>query len=40
MSYSGKDFNVIILELPYIFGVAPGKKVLWAPLIKYVDSSP
>ncbi len=40
MAFASKDFNVIILELPYIFGATPEKKVLWEPLIKYVNSFP
>ncbi|MFA5303227.1 MAG: NAD(P)-dependent oxidoreductase [Candidatus Nanoarchaeia archaeon] len=40
LSLSGKDFKVIILELPYIFGTAPGKKILWEVLIKYVNAWP
>jgi nucleoside-diphosphate-sugar epimerase len=40
MAIASKDFKVVILELPYIFGATPGKKVLWTPLIKYVNSFP
>ncbi|VVB75499.1 NAD dependent epimerase/dehydratase family protein [Candidatus Tiddalikarchaeum anstoanum] len=37
---AGKDFTLVILELPYIFGLAPGKKPLWTPLIKYFKNAP
>jgi len=30
------DLELMILELPYIFGVAPGLTPLWAPLIRYI----
>jgi dihydroflavonol-4-reductase len=32
------DLEVVMLELPYIFGVTSGCKPLWAPLIDYVRS--
>jgi dihydroflavonol-4-reductase len=40
ISLSSKEFKVIVLELPYIFGTAPGKKILWEPLIKYINKWP
>ena len=40
LAVANDEFKVIVLELPYIFGVSPGKKPLWAPLIKYVNSWP
>ncbi|MDD4353378.1 MAG: NAD(P)-dependent oxidoreductase [Candidatus Nanoarchaeia archaeon] len=40
LALAGKNFNVTILELPYIFGTAPGKKILWEGLIKYINSAP
>jgi dihydroflavonol-4-reductase len=30
------DLELMILELPYIFGAAPGLTPLWAPLIRYL----
>jgi len=35
---SGEDFQVCILELPYIFGYMEGRKSLWQPLINYIKS--
>lgn len=32
------EFELIVLELPYIFGNMPGRKPLWYPLIKYIKS--
>lgn len=32
------DLGVVMLELPYIFGVTSGCKPLWAPLIDYIRS--
>ncbi len=32
------DLQLIILELPYIFGSMPGRTPLWKPLIDYVNS--
>ena len=34
----GSDLDLMILELPYIFGAMPGRLPLWAPLIRYVAS--
>ncbi len=31
--------DVMILELPYIFGKMPGRTPLWKPLINYIDSN-
>ena len=31
---------VIFLEIPYVFGAAPGQIPLWKPLIEYIDKSP
>jgi nucleoside-diphosphate-sugar epimerase len=33
------DLDLMILELPYIFGAAPGRRPLWAPIIAYVRAS-
>jgi nucleoside-diphosphate-sugar epimerase len=33
------DLQLMVLELPYIFGSAPGRIPLWKPLIDYIDSS-
>lgn len=35
----GAEMAVITLELPYIFGVMPGRMPLWKPLVKYAASS-
>jgi dihydroflavonol-4-reductase len=32
------DLELMVLELPYIFGAMPGRVPLWAPLIAYVRS--
>ncbi|MHB9032039.1 MAG: NAD(P)H-binding protein [Anaerolineae bacterium] len=32
------DLEVMFLELPYIFGVTPGLRPLWQPLIRYAAS--
>jgi len=37
---AGKDINLAILELPYIFGSMPGRVPLWKPLVDYVRSAP
>ena len=33
LKYADKDMDVAILELPYIFGVQPGRKPVWVVLI-------
>jgi nucleoside-diphosphate-sugar epimerase len=30
------DMDLMILELPYIFGAMPGRTPLWAPLVRYI----
>lgn len=35
----GADMAVMTLELPYIFGVMPGRTPLWKPLVQYAASS-
>jgi dihydroflavonol-4-reductase len=37
---AGSDVNLAILELPYVFGVMPGRAPLWKPLVDYVRSAP
>ena len=32
------DLELMVLELPYVFGVMPGRVPLWSPLIRYVTS--
>ena len=34
------DMQVMILELPYIFGSMPGRTPLWKPLIDYIRATP
>lgn len=34
------DLELVILELPYIFGRMPGRKPLWTPLIRYLAATP
>lgn len=36
----GSDMEVMILELPYIFGSMPGRTPIWKPLIDYIRSTP
>ncbi len=36
---AGPALDLMILELPYIFGAIPGRTPLWKPLIQYVNSS-
>ena len=36
LSHVGNDFEVAILELPYIFGAAPGRGTLWGYMIDTV----
>jgi nucleoside-diphosphate-sugar epimerase len=40
LALSDNNFKVTVLELPYIFGTAPGKKILWAGLVKYLNDHP
>lgn len=40
ISVAGDGLDVMILELPYIFGTAPGLKPLWEPLFKYIKKTP
>jgi len=34
------QLELVILELPYVFGSVPGRVPLWAPLIRYIRASP
>ncbi|MDP2892045.1 MAG: NAD-dependent epimerase/dehydratase family protein [Bacillota bacterium] len=34
LSYSDDDMDVMVLELPYIFGVQPGRKPVWVFLVE------
>ncbi len=38
MDASMPDLQLMILELPYIFGSMPGRTPLWRPLIAYINS--
>ena len=37
-SYARPDFDVAILELPYIFGTQPGRKPVWLFLAENIRS--
>ncbi|MCL2128270.1 MAG: nucleoside-diphosphate sugar epimerase, partial [Treponema sp.] len=36
MSFAGRYFNVAVLELPYIFGVQPGREPVWTVVVNVV----
>ncbi len=38
MSFADKDFDVAVLELPYIFGTQPGRKPVWVFLVEMIRS--
>src|SRR5699024_1051484 len=38
MSFAGKDFDVAVLDLPYIFGTQPGRKPVWVFLVENIRS--
>ena len=38
MSFADADFNVAVLELPYIFGTQPGRKPVWTFLVEQIMS--
>ena len=38
MSFADKDFDVAVLELPYIFGTQPGRKPVWVFLVENIRS--
>ena len=37
---SRPDLELVILQLPYVLGAAPGARPLWAPLVRYVRAMP
>lgn len=39
LSFAGDDFNVAILELPYIFGTQPGRKPVWMFMAEQIEKS-
>ena len=39
LSFANDKLSVIVLELPYVFGVYPYNKVMWAPLIRYANTT-
>lgn len=36
MAFADKNFNVAVLELPYIFGTQPGRKPVWVFLVEII----
>lgn len=36
LSFAGGDFDVAVLELPYIFGAQPGRKPVWVFLVEMI----
>ena len=38
LSFADDDFNVAVLELPYIFGTQPGRKPVWVILIEQIHN--
>lgn len=38
MSFADENFNVAVLELPYIFGTQPGRKPVWVFLVEQIRS--
>lgn len=36
MSFAEEDFDVAVLELPYIFGTQPGRKPVWVILVEQI----
>lgn len=38
MSYADENFDVAVLELPYIFGTQPGRKPVWVFLVEQIMS--
>jgi nucleoside-diphosphate-sugar epimerase len=40
LSFADENFNVAILELPYIFGIQTGREPVWTIIVKAVRSMP
>lgn len=40
MSFAYDNFNVAVLELPYIFGTQPGRKPVWIFLVESIRKMP
>lgn len=40
MSFAYDNFNVAVLELPYIFGTQPGRKPVWVFLVESIRKMP
>lgn len=40
MSFADDDFDVAVLELPYIFGAQPGRKPVWVFLVESIRKMP
>lgn len=40
VALAGSSLQVTTVEIPYVFGAAPGKIPLWKPLINYIDKFP
>lgn len=40
MSFAYDNFNVTVLELPYIFGTQPGRKLVWIFLVESIRKMP
>ncbi|MDP4269168.1 MAG: NAD(P)H-binding protein [Bacteroidota bacterium] len=36
LAFNGKDMDVMVLELPYIFGTQPGRKPVWTFLVEAI----
>lgn len=36
LEVGGSEMDVLVLELPYIFGQMPGRESIWKPLVDYV----
>lgn len=37
LQFASKDFNVAIIELPYLFGIQPGRKPVWVFLVEMIQ---
>ena len=38
LSFADENFNVAVLELPYIFGTQPGRKPVWVFLVEQIQN--